>query len=304
MTLQLYAMLTRRGLTLVELLVVIAIVGLLVGLLLPAVQSARASSRRLQCSNNLKQIGLAVQGYVLTNGRFPREFVGQQSGAGNWGSGSFILPHLEQQPLFDGLQPVGRPFPTVSTEPLVTRAIAIYLCADDTTPAANPTFGGYGKTNYLYSDAIGNTVDTHKLASGPHAVTPSHIRDGLSNTILYGERAQRPPPRQAVAGVWAGLPANSTNASTSGRGAWPPNTVSLFPPLAADVACTRHAWSSNHAGGIHVALCDASTRFLSDDIDSLTSYATCAGTDHSTLSANRVYQNLYRRNDGNVIRSF
>lgn len=295
---------TRRGLTLVELLVVIAIVGLLVGLLLPAVQAARASARRLQCFNNLKQIGLAAQGYVQTSGYFPREFVGQQSGAGNWGSGCFILPHLEQQPLFDGLQPIGRPFPAVAAEPLVTRAIAVYLCPDDTTPATNSAFGGYGKTNYLYSDAIGNTVDAHKTTSGPNAVTPGHIRDGMSNTILYGERAQRPPPQQSVAGVWAGLPANSTNASTSGRGAWPPNTVSLFPPLAADGACTRHAWSSNHHGGIHVALCDASTRFLRDDIDSLTSYATCLGTEHSTLSVNRIYQNLYRRSDGNAIGSF
>jgi prepilin-type N-terminal cleavage/methylation domain-containing protein len=294
----------RRGLTVVELLVVVAIIGLLVGLLLPAVQSARASARRLQCCNNLRQIGLAVHGYVQTKGHFPREFVGQQSGAGNWGAGCFILPHLEQQPLFDGLRPVGRAFPTVTAEPLVTRAIAAYLCPDDTTPATSTTFGGYGKTNYLYSDAIGNTVDTLKLTSGPNAVTPAQILDGLSKTILYGERAQRPLPRQAVAGVWAGLPANSTNAATSGRGAWPPNTVSLFPPLATDVACTRHAWSSNHPAGIHVTFCDSSTRFLSDDIDSLTSYATCLGTEHSSLTANRVYQNLYRRSDGNVVGNF
>lgn len=294
---------SRRGLTLVELLVVIAIIALLVGLLMPAVQGARQAARRLQCGSNLKQFGLAVQAYVQAQGHFPREFVGQQSGVGNWGAGTFLLPHLEQQPLFDALNPHGRPFPTLAAEPRLGLVIPVYACPDDVTPAANAAFGGYGKTNYVYSDAIGNTVDEHKHTIGPNAVTPAHIRDGQSNTILSGERAQRPPPARAVAGVWAGRPLNTTNACTSGRGAWPPGTVSLFPD-AWDPACTRHAWSSNHPGGIQVVFCDTSIRFLSNDIDSHTSYATCLDTEPRTVTANRVYQNLYRRDDGNPLGDF
>ena len=290
----------QSGMTLVELLVVIAIVATLMALLLPAVQGARAVARRTQCGNHLRQIGMAHQAYVQANGHFPLEFAGPQSGPGNWGSGCWLLPHLEQQALFDSLAPHGRPFPTLAAEPLLGRPVAAYLCPDDASPTANAVFGRYGRTNYLYSGAIGGTHDSHKLGSGPNGVTPAHVRDGLSNTILQAERAQRPPPSRAVAGVWAGRPRRVTNSATSGRGAWPPNTVSLFPDIS-DPACTRHAWSSPHPGGIFVAMCDAATRFLSDDIDSHTSYASCGSTEPHVVRANRVFQNLYRRDDGNPI---
>jgi prepilin-type N-terminal cleavage/methylation domain-containing protein/prepilin-type processing-associated H-X9-DG protein len=99
---------SRRGFTLVELLVVIAIIGILVGLLLPAVQSARESARKIQCANNLKQLGLALHGYNTSNKRFP--LGASHPDANNWGApnvnhhGSFVvglLPYLEQQNLYD-----------------------------------------------------------------------------------------------------------------------------------------------------------------------------------------------------------
>ena len=88
-----------RGFTLVELLVVIAIIGILVGLLLPAVQAAREAARRMQCSNNLKQIGLALHNYHDANNKFPQGFTRFHS----WGWAVRILPYIEQSSLFNKL---------------------------------------------------------------------------------------------------------------------------------------------------------------------------------------------------------
>jgi len=103
----------KPGFTLVELLVVIAIIGILVGLLLPAVQAAREAARRMQCSNNLKQIGLSLHNYHDAHKRFPPGVVQQQAdpqfvpNAGNvnppiesWGWGAFLLPFMEQGNLY------------------------------------------------------------------------------------------------------------------------------------------------------------------------------------------------------------
>ncbi|MEM9828041.1 MAG: DUF1559 domain-containing protein [Planctomycetota bacterium] len=98
----------RRGFTLIELLVVIGIIGVLVGILLPAVQSARAAARRMQCANNMKQIGLGVQNYHSVFRSVPTTTTGPDNDAGGCGSGFYswlarILPHVEQQPLYDSI---------------------------------------------------------------------------------------------------------------------------------------------------------------------------------------------------------
>src|SRR5947208_1767976 len=101
----------RRGFTLVELLVVIAIIGVLVALLLPAVQAAREAARRMKCQNNLKQFGLALHNYHDAYGRMPASYyrawptsLGATFGTPGWGWGAMILPRLEQQALFDTMQ--------------------------------------------------------------------------------------------------------------------------------------------------------------------------------------------------------
>src|SRR5438270_10217580 len=96
----------RTGFTLVELLVVIAIIGILVALLLPAIQAAREAARRSQCQNHLKQIGLALQNYHTARNHFPKGFVSTGSGAIEaWAWSTFLLPYLEEQAIFDQMRP-------------------------------------------------------------------------------------------------------------------------------------------------------------------------------------------------------
>ncbi len=97
----------RQGFTLIELLVVIAIIGVLIALLLPAIQAARESARRAQCSSNLHNLAIALQGYLDATGQFPIHGRYGQSGSGpksgGWGHLAFLLPHLEQQAVFDNM---------------------------------------------------------------------------------------------------------------------------------------------------------------------------------------------------------
>src|SRR3954469_22462761 len=96
----------RRGFTLIELLVVIAIIGVLVALLLPAVQAAREAARRIQCTNNLKQLGLAIHNYESANGVLPPPFVlgiisGRTLNGNGWSAHARVLPYLEQNATFN-----------------------------------------------------------------------------------------------------------------------------------------------------------------------------------------------------------
>jgi prepilin-type N-terminal cleavage/methylation domain-containing protein/prepilin-type processing-associated H-X9-DG protein len=225
----------RDGFTLIELLVVIAIIGVLVGLLLPAVQAAREAGRRAYCINNLKQIGLAVHNYHESLGSFPP---GQLLYM-HWQDLSaqiFLLPFIEQQALYNafnladvypltGLGPVLAYYPPNTTA--ARTQVAGFLCPSDSIRLTNPE----GHTNYCGNS--GSTPESSELitwANGPFvAAQPddyrgcrvfrfANVRDGLSATACFSERVlgigttnQYDPMTPSTAVLVVGGPADASN---------------------------------------------------------------------------------------------
>ncbi len=197
-----YPFAMRRAFTLVELLVVIAIIGILVGLLLPAVQAAREAARRMQCSNNLKQIALATHNYESAYKRFP----------GLTGSSSFspqarILPFMEQgnlqslidfsQPLFVGPPWAARLNPTFV--PAARTVIPAFLCPSDPMQPTRTTQDAAGNSvevaglNYMFSYGSGTLTHYDDRYTTDGFVWENSwarfgdITDGTSNTVLLSE---------------------------------------------------------------------------------------------------------------------
>ena len=148
---------SRTGFTLVELLVVIAIIGILIALLLPAVQAAREAARRSQCTNNLKQIGLALQNYHDTFKTFPPVSIFGQAGPypqrayhHTWCTA--ILPFMEQQPLYDSVD-LRLPAWGASKQAIVGTVVPAFLCPSDLELGMDPSqTHGIAITNYVASE--------------------------------------------------------------------------------------------------------------------------------------------------------
>jgi prepilin-type N-terminal cleavage/methylation domain-containing protein len=296
----------RSGFTLVELLVVIAIIGILVALLLPAVQAAREAARRTSCTNNLKQLGLAAHNFHDTYKRLPSSVrpAGLTSAPRIAGL-TFLLPFVEKQNMYDRYDqsqnwhaPVNRP--------IVSQTVETFLCPSspqpqrlDGLPEASPWTADVNACTD-YSPTIG--VDQRLLTAGlvdragdgilVKNGTPrlADVTDGLSNTILYAESAGRPylyrtgrkkigdiPAQRVNGGGWA-RPASDF--SVDGASA---DGVTLPGPCA--VNCTNgedfgssafpHPYYGSegsgetyafHPGGAMVALGDGSVRFIASTI--------------------------------------
>ncbi|MGP0063906.1 MAG: DUF1559 domain-containing protein [Isosphaeraceae bacterium] len=203
----------RCGFTLIELLVVIAIIAVLIALLLPAVQSAREAARRVQCVNNLKQIGLALHNYIDVNGTVPPAALDTMTigGTTTIRNGSFgalarMLPFLEQTAVYNAANFSvdvinGAPGMWANTTAIFTR-LSGFLCPSDTPPGW-PAITAYAGTapgvNYFAS--VGSGLEFSNLQTGgpPNGifsyvatgygapVTIAAITDGTSNTIAFGE---------------------------------------------------------------------------------------------------------------------
>jgi prepilin-type N-terminal cleavage/methylation domain-containing protein len=188
----------RGGLTLIEQLVVIAIIGVLVSLLLPAVQAAREAARSMACANNLKQLGLAAHNHHDSHGHLPPAIGYYPSASGAFGTCFFhLLPYLEHGDLYrDALGPVPFPAPDGGTAAyypgnnnVYSRRMNVFLCRSDPSvpPGGVVTINGvsFGASSYA-SNAM---VISERPAPGPQGKTRlAEITDGTSNTILHAEK--------------------------------------------------------------------------------------------------------------------
>ncbi len=300
------------GFTLVELLVVIAIIGVLVGLLLPAVQAAREAARRMQCSNNVKQLGLSVLNYESTYGRLPAAGQGTNYATtppsttiGRQSVFTAILPYLEQGNSYQ-LMDLRFAYNETPGNVLASKqGISTFVCPSNSIRPASTDSNGFGCTDYgpvYYVDLDPTTGLRNKALRADGGITDgwvriSRISDGLSNTIGFGEDVGRNEIMQAnhvyidpIDGqkrrVWRwgdpdcafgiSKPINNNKTPTNGPAScpWSENNCGPFEEI-----------FSQHPGGAHVGLMDGSVQFLSESISAgnLRALVTRSGGEVSTL---------------------
>jgi len=222
----------RRGFTLIELLVVIAIIAVLIALLLPAVQAAREAARRMQCVNNLKQLGLSIQNYNDTQGSLPPTAMAIPSPAPASGYNDFsmkprILPYMEQTAAYNALNMLMR-YATPNNWTVRTMQVSTFVCPSDgnvpcgTTSITGQSARQIGFSSYpnnigtLYRNN-GNMIDgpAYSLGNtnGP-TVTLAAITDGTSNTIIFSEWVMGKNQQQGN-GLWQTYSATMAFPSTA-----------------------------------------------------------------------------------------
>jgi prepilin-type N-terminal cleavage/methylation domain-containing protein/prepilin-type processing-associated H-X9-DG protein len=285
----------RRGFTLIELLAVILVIAILVGLLLPAVQAAREAARRMQCTNNLKQLTLATLNYESVWATLPRDGFLQRVSAGSGyydsagtpyvSGGVFVLllPYLDQKPLYDAMNFDVHVWTAINATVSAT-GLSVLWCPSDpgvSTPRTLPDGDFYdpGPFTMNYTSYAGNG-GTWNLGWVPQsngrlnglflkeaAVTLASVTDGLSHTMAFGEKAQAilPPADQIDWHWWTSGWVSDTQFLTL----YPMNpqrTMADIPDFQGNDNYLSAA-SSQHPGGCHFAFLDGSVRFLKETID-------------------------------------
>ncbi len=316
-----------RGFTLIEILVAITIITILIALILPAVQRARAAARKTSCINNLKQIGIALTEYHNTHEMFPQAYVVARSGGTwtncivppgmdqneyAWGWGTYILRHTEQQTLYNEMEPNGcrmppatHPFPKADNQAVLQRPLELFRCPANSPNYVNDHFNNYATSNYVVSGGA-FAVNAALTQWDNGSLRERDIKDGTTNTFLVGERywtnrdtSLLPIQRsRQVGAVWPGRVPKSV-ASVVGTAKWPINTRYVGNNLCCggDAMQSRFAFASLHSGGAAFLFADGRVGFLSEAIHSGPPPVPTGG---SINGGDFVYQNLYRKNDGNI----
>ena len=299
----------RTAFTLIELLVVIAIIAVLIALLLPAVQSAREAARRAQCTNNLKQIGLAMHNYESAFDCFPPGYMTRRGGGGvhgtpapdtldagpGWAYGTALLPSMEQAAVYHALN-VDLPCWSPANSTGATTSLATFLCPSvgessrvfDVLDQPGSRLARFSRSHYALNagndEPWGYSVEDHRsIADGPFYrnshLTIASVRDGLSNTLFMGEHSPILSDK-----TWVGV---VPGAVVCPRPRFAFSTCDLAATLVlthsgpaageGDVihppnsrSCHVCQMYAEHPGGANVLLGDGSVRFIKESINQRT----------------------------------
>ncbi len=314
------------GFTLVELLVVIAIIGVLVALLLPAVQAAREAARRMQCSNNLKQMGLAFHNYHDANKKLPpgQDYGNPARSSGErpgWAWSAFIMPYIEGNAAFEQID--FDKFIFEGNHPdVVANPVAFALCPSDEVEPVRTHFTGPTAVPLQASSSYVVSAGPFNMHGDPYKGAPERMRgcfwyntevefreitDGLSNTIFAGEnkyieKLSIASSRRDWNGFWYGRH-DGRNARGTAYFILSLNRtaeVRMNAPGQAENVI-RKGFHGSHPGGVQFLFGDGAVRYVSDSINHNATFYWPPNVLEEQMLKMGTYQQLHGRDDGTVI---